>query len=155
MSILNRRAKFDYEIKETYIAGLVLESNEVKPLRQGKASIQSSFINEQKGEIFINNFEIISVQKNFDGKKKIKSVKKLLLNKREIKKILGLLTTKGFTAVPMEIFFNDKGLAKVKFGVGVGKKKYDKRESIKQREWSRKKERLLSCLLYTSDAADD
>ena len=143
MSILNRRAKFDYEIKETYIAGLVLESNEVKPLRQGKASIQSSFINEKKGEIFINNFEIISVQKNFDGKKKIKSVKKLLLNKREIKKILGLLTTKGFTAVPMEIFFNEKGLAKVKFGVGVGKKKYDKRESIKQREWSRKKERLL------------
>ena len=60
MSILNRRAKFDYEIKETYIAGLVLDSNEVKPLRQGKASIQSSFINEQKGEIFINNFEIIS-----------------------------------------------------------------------------------------------
>jgi|TARA_A100001388_G_scaffold170761_1_gene127632 SsrA-binding protein len=143
LSILNRRAKFDYEIKETYIAGLVLESNEVKPLRQGKASIQSSFINEQKGEIFINNFEIISLKKNFDGKKKIKSVKKLLLNKREIKKILGLLTTKGFTAVPMEIFFNEKGLAKVKFGVGVGKKKYDKRESIKQREWSRKKERLL------------
>ena len=143
MSILNRRAKFDYEIKETYIAGLVLESNEVKPLRQGKASIQSSFINEQKGEIFINNFEIISLKKNFDRKKKIKSVKKLLLNKREIKKILGLLTTKGFTAVPMEIFFNDKGLAKVKFGVGVGKKKYDNRESIKQREWSRKKERLL------------
>ena len=143
MSILNRRAKFDYEIKETYIAGLVLDSNEVKPLRQGKASIQSSFINEQKGEIFINNFEIISLQKNFDGKKKIKSIKKLLLNKREIKKILGLLTTKGFTAVPMEIFFNEKGLAKVKFGVGVGKKKYDKRESIKQREWSRKKERLL------------
>ena len=143
MSILNRRAKFDYEIKETYIAGLVLESNEVKPLRQGKASIQSSFINEQKGEIFINNFEIISIQKNFDGKKKVRSVKKLLLNKREIKKILGLLTTKGYTAVPMEIFFNEKGLAKVKFGVGVGKKKYDKRESIKQREWSRKKERLL------------
>lgn len=143
MSILNRRAKFDYEIKETYIAGLVLESNEVKPLRQGKASIQSSFINEQKGEIFINNFEIISVQKNFEGKKKVRSVKKLLLNKREIKKILGLLTTKGYTAVPMEIFFNEKGLAKVKFGVGVGKKKYDKRESIKQREWSRKKGRLL------------
>jgi len=143
LSILNRRAKFDYEIKETYVAGLVLESNEVKPLRQGKASIQSSFINEQKGEIFINNFEIISLQKNFDGKKKIRSVKKLLLNKREIKKILGLLTTKGYTAVPMEIFFNEKGIAKVKFGVGVGKKKYDKRESIKQREWSRKKERLL------------
>ena len=143
MSILNRRAKFDYEIKETYIAGLVLESNEVKPLRHGKASIQSSFINEQKGEIFINNFEIICVQKNFDGKKKVRSVKKLLLNKREIKKILGLLTTKGYTAVPMEIFFNDKGLAKVKFGVGIGKKKFDKRESIKQREWSRKKERLL------------
>ena len=143
MSILNRRAKFDYDIKETYIAGLVLESNEVKPLRQGKVSIQSSFINEKKGEIFINNFEIISNQKNFDEKKKIRTVKKLLLNKREIKKILGLLTTKGFTAVPMEIFFNEKGLAKVKFGVGIGKKNYDKRESIKQREWSRKKERIL------------
>jgi SsrA-binding protein len=143
LSILNRRAKFDYDIKETYIAGLVLESNEVKPLRQGKVSIQSSFINEKKGEIFINNFEIISIQKNFDEKKKIRTVKKLLLNKREIKKILGLLTTKGFTAVPMEIFFNERGLAKVKFGVGVGKKNYDKRESIKQREWSRKKERIL------------
>ena len=143
MSILNRRAKFDYDIKETYIAGLVLESNEVKPLRQGKVSIQSSFINEKKGEIFINNFEIISIQKNFDEKKKTRTVKKLLLNKKEIKKILGLLTTKGFTAVPMEIFFNEKGLAKVKFGVGVGKKNYDKRESIKQREWSRKKERIL------------
>ena len=143
MSIQNRRAKFDYDIKEEYIAGIVLESNEVKPLRNGKASIQSSFINEQKGEIYINNFEIISKDKNFDSKRKTRSVKKLLLNKREIKKILGLLTTKGFTAVPIEIFFNEKGLAKVRFGVGVGKKKYDKRESIKQREWSRKKQRIM------------
>ena len=143
MSIQNRRAKFDYDIKEEYIAGIVLESNEVKPLRYGKASIQSSFINEQKGEIYINNFEIISIDKNFDSRKKTRSVKKLLLNKREIKKILGLLTTKGFTAVPIEIFFNEKGLAKVRFGVGVGKKKYDKRETIKQREWSRKKQRIM------------
>tara|TARA_Y100001935_G_scaffold255030_1_gene266157 strand:- start:3310 stop:3747 length:438 start_codon:yes stop_codon:yes gene_type:complete len=143
LSIQNRRAKFDFDIKETYVAGIVLESNEVKPLRNGKASIQSSFINEQKGEIFMNNFEIISNKKNFDSKKKLRSTKKLLLNKREIKKILGLLTTKGYTAVPMEIYFNEKGLAKVKFGVGVGKKKFDKRESIKQREWSRKKQRLM------------
>ena len=143
MSIQNRRAKFDYDIKEIYIAGIVLESNEVKPLRYGKASIQSSFINEQKGEIYINNFEIISINKNFDTKKKTKTIKKLLLNKREIKKILGLLTTKGFTAIPMEIFFNEKGLAKVKFGVGVGKKKYDKRETIKQREWNRKKQKII------------
>ena len=143
MSIQNRRAKFDYDIKEEYIAGIVLESNEVKPLRYGKASIQSSFINEQKGEIYINNFEIISMGKNFETKNKTRSVKKLLLNKREIKKILGLLTTKGFTAVPIEIFFNEKGLAKVRFGVGVGKKKYDKRETIKQREWRRKKQRIM------------
>ncbi len=143
MSIQNRRAKFDYDIKETYIAGLVLESNEVKPLRQGKASLQSSFINEQKGEIFINNFEIITVQKNFENAKKIRTVKKLLLSKREIRKIMGLLTTKGYTAVPMEIFFNEKGIAKVRFGVGLGKKKYDKRETIKQREWSRKKQRII------------
>lgn len=143
MSIQNRRAKFDYDIKEIYVAGIVLESNEVKPLRYGKASIQSSFINEQKGEIYINNFEIISINKNFDTKKKTKTIKKLLLNKREIKKILGLLTTKGFTAIPMEIFFNEKGLAKVKFGVGVGKKKYDKRETIKQREWNRKKQKII------------
>ena len=143
MSIQNRRAKFDYDIKETYIAGLVLESNEVKPLRQGKASLQSSFINEQKGEIFINNFEIITVQKNFENAKKIRTVKKLLLSKREIRKIMGLLTTKGYTAVPIEIFFNEKGIAKVRFGVGLGKKKYDKRETIKQREWSRKKQRII------------
>jgi SsrA-binding protein len=143
LSIQNRRAKFDYDIKETYVAGLVLESNEVKPLRQGKASLQSSFINEQKGEIFINNFEIVTVQKNFDAVKKTRTVKKLLLNKREIRKIMGLLTTKGYTAVPIEIFFNEKGIAKVRFGVGVGKKKYDKRETIKQREWSRKKQRII------------
>jgi SsrA-binding protein len=143
LSIQNRRAKFDYDIKETYVAGLVLESNEVKPLRQGKASLQASFINEQKGEIFINNFEIVTVQKNFDAVKKIRTVKKLLLNKREIRKIMGLLTTKGYTAVPIEIFFNEKGIAKVRFGVGVGKKKYDKRETIKQREWSRKKQRII------------
>ena len=143
MSIQNRRAKFDYDIKETYVAGLVLESNEVKPLRQGKASLQSSFINEQKGEIFINNFEILTVQKNFDAVKKTRTVKKLLLNKREIRKIMGLLTTKGYTAVPIEIFFNEKGIAKVRFGVGLGKKKYDKRETIKQREWSRKKQRII------------
>tara|TARA_A100001011_G_scaffold312658_1_gene330212 strand:+ start:433 stop:870 length:438 start_codon:yes stop_codon:yes gene_type:complete len=143
LSIQNRRAKFDYDIKEEYIAGIVLESNEVKPLRFGKASIQSSFINEQKGEIYINNFEIISMDKNFESRRKTRSVKKLLLNKREIKKILGLLTTKGFTAVPMEIFFSEKGLAKVRFGVGVGKKKYDKRETIKQREWSRKKQKIM------------
>ena len=83
------------------------------------------------------------MDKNFDSKRKTRSVKKLLLNKREIKKILGLLTTKGFTAVPIEIFFNEKGLAKVRFGVGVGKKKNDKRETIKQREWMRKKQRLM------------
>ena len=143
MSIQKRRAKFDYDIKEEYIAGIVLESNEVKPLRYGKASIQSSFINEQKGEIYINNFEIISMDKNFDSRKKTRSVKKLHLNKSEIKKILGLLTTKGFSAVQIEIFFNEKGLAKVRFGVGVGMKKYDKRETIKQREWSRKKQRIM------------
>jgi len=75
LSILNRRAKFDYDIKETYIAGLVLESNEVKPLRQGKVSIQSSFINEKKGEIFINNFEIISNQKILMKRRKYELLK--------------------------------------------------------------------------------
>ena len=133
MSILNRRAKFDYEIKETYIAGLVLESNEVKPLRQGKASIQSSFINEQKGEIFINNFEIISVQKNFDGKKKFKTVKKLLLNKREINKLMGRINREGFTLIPTKLYFK-KGKAKVEIAVAKGKKQYDKRQTKKKRD---------------------
>ena len=76
--------------------------------------------------------------------KKTKTHTKLLLSRREIRKILGLLTTKGYTAVPMEIFFNEKGLAKMKFGVGVGKKKYDKRETIKERDWNRKKQRVLA-----------
>ena len=87
--------------------------------------------------------EIITSKKNFDSKK-TKTHTKLLLSKREIRKILGLLTTKGYTAVPMEIFFNEKGLAKMKFGVGIGKKKYDKRESIKERDWNRKKQRVLA-----------
>ena len=87
MSILNRRAKFDYELKETFTAGIVLQSNEVKPLRAGKASIQSSYISEIKGEIFVNNLEIISMKKNFD-KKKNKTSTKLLLSKKEIKNCL-------------------------------------------------------------------
>ncbi|MAV82277.1 MAG: SsrA-binding protein [Pelagibacteraceae bacterium] len=144
MSILNRRAKFDYDLKEIYVAGIVLQSNEVKPLRAGKVSIQSCYISEIKGEIYANNLEIMTISKNFDNSKKFKTNTKLLLSKKEIKKILGLLTTKGYSAVPMEIFFNEKGIAKMKFGVGVGKKKFDKRETIKERDWSRKKQRVLA-----------
>ena len=143
MSIQNRRAKFDYDLKEIYIAGIVLQSYEVKPLRSGKASIQSSYISEIKGEIYANNLEIITAKKDFESSK-TKTHIKLLLSKREIKKIIGLLKTKGYTAVPMEIFFNEKGLAKMKFGVGIGKKKFEKRETIKERDWNRKKQRVLA-----------
>ena len=120
-----------------------MTGSEIKSIRSGKVNIAESYAIERNGEIFLMNSHIPAYKEASYSNHNPTDDRKLLLNKREIKKILGLLTTKGYTAVPMEIFFNEKGLAKVKFGVGVGKKKYDKRESIKQREWSRKKERLL------------
>lgn len=139
----NRRAHFDYEIEEKFIAGLQLTGTEVKSLRMGHANITDAFGVEKNGELFISNMFIAEYANKGYQSHPEKRDRKLLLNRREIVKIIGALSRKGSTLVAIRLFFNEKGLAKLEIGLGRGKKLYDKRETIKERDWNREKQRLL------------
>lgn len=140
----NRRANFDYQIKEVFIAGLELKGTEVKSLRLGHANINDAFGIEKGGELYISNMYIAEYSnKGYDSHEE-KRDRKLLLTKKEINEIIGELAKKGATLVAMKVFFNDKGKAKIELGLGVGKKLYDKRESIKTRDWNRDKQRIMT-----------
>lgn len=139
----NRRAHFDYEIEDKYIAGLQLTGTEVKSLRMGHANITDAYGIEKNGELFISNMFIAEYANKGYQSHAEKRDRKLLLNHKEIVKIIGDLSKKGATLVAIRLFFNDKGLAKLEIGLGRGKKLYDKRETIKERDWNREKQRLL------------
>ena len=139
----NRRANFDYEIEDKYIAGLQLTGTEVKSLRMGHANITDAYGIEKNGELFISNMFIAEYANKGYQSHPEKRDRKLLLNHKEIVKIIGDLSKKGATLVAIRLFFNDKGLAKLEIGLGRGKKLYDKRETIKERDWNREKQRLL------------
>jgi SsrA-binding protein len=136
----NRKARFSYEVLDTIEAGLVLTGTEVKSLRQGQANIQDSYASVEGGEIWlINSYLPEYLQANrFNHEPR-----KLLLNKREMAKLSQSVDREGMTLVPLKIYFNDQGRAKVLLAVGRGKKLHDKRETEKQRDWSREKGRLL------------
>ncbi|MEN8236867.1 MAG: SsrA-binding protein SmpB [Pseudomonadota bacterium] len=140
---LNRRARHDYHIEESLEAGLVLFGSEVKSLRSGRASIVESYATEQEGEIFLLNANIpaytYSHMRNHDPTRP----RKLLLKKREVRRLIGAITRKGMTLVPLSIYFNDKGKAKLELGIAKGKRKYEKRETEKARDWQRQKQRLM------------
>ena len=139
----NRRAHFDYEIEEKFVAGLQLTGTEVKSLRLGHANITDAYGVEKGRELFISNMFIAEyTNKGYESHQE-KRDRKLLLNKKEIVKIIGELSRKGSTLVAIRLFFNEKGLAKLEIGLGRGKKLYDKRETIKERDWNREKQRLL------------
>ena len=139
----NRRANFDYFIEQVFIAGLELTGTEVKSLRLGHANINDAFGVEKNGEVFISNMFIAEyVNKGYESHAE-KRERKLLLKKKEIIKIINELSRKGSTLVAMKLFFNEKGRAKLEVGLGKGKKIYDKRETIKERDWKREKARLL------------
>ncbi|MBQ8870775.1 MAG: SsrA-binding protein SmpB [Alphaproteobacteria bacterium] len=139
----NRRANFDYFIDDVFIAGLELTGTEIKSLRLGHANINDAFGVEKNGEIYISNMFIAEyVNKGYESHAEMR-LRKLLLKKREIIKIINELSRKGATLVAMKLFFNDKGRAKLEVGLGRGKKLYDKRETIKERDWKREKARLL------------
>ena len=140
----NRKARFHYTIIETLEAGIVLEGSEVKSLRMGSANISEAYAIEKDGELYLNNALITSLGttghfKHIEGR-----ARKLLLHKKEMGKLLGLIARKGYTVVPLEIYFNDRGLAKVRLGVAVGKNAADKRETEKKREWNKEKQRILN-----------
>lgn len=139
----NRKARFEYSIEEEFEAGIVLKGSEVKSLRQGKANISDAYAGDDKGEIWLYNAHISEYASANRFNHEPTRPRKLLLQKKQIKKIAGRLKVRGVTLVPLSLYFNSRGLVKVKLGVGVGKKAYEKRETIKKRDWQRDKARII------------
>ena len=142
VNILNKRAKFDYEILDRYTAGIVLTGTEIKSIRLGKASIAESFCEFHDGELFVINSHIEEYLYETHYNHKAKSERKLLLNKRELKKLNKDSDNKGLTIVPLRLFTNEKGLAKLEIALCRGKKNYDKRESLKEQDTKRDLDRI-------------
>ncbi|MHA4847060.1 SsrA-binding protein [Flavitalea antarctica] len=141
--IKNRSAYHDYFIEDKYVAGLVLAGTEVKSLRDGKASFNDAFCFFHKHELWIKSLHIAEYSfGNLNNHIAVRE-RKLLLNKKELNKLETRMKDKGYTIVPLRIFFNEKGLAKLEIGLGKGKKLFDKRETIKQRENDRELKRLI------------
>jgi len=138
----NRKARFNYFFKEFFEAGIVLLGSEVKSLRDGKANISESYAFDSNGEIFLINSHIPSNKESSYNNHDPKRNRKLLLNKREINKLLGRVNREGFTLIPTKLYFK-KGKAKVEIAVAKGKKQYDKRKVKKTRDWNREKERFF------------
>ena len=139
----NIRANYNFEISNKIEAGIVLTGSEVKSLRVNTGSIQGSYIIEQKGELWLSNSFIKKFQNSSENNYDPTRKRKLLVTKKEFNKISGSIKQGGFTIIPISLYFSDKGLAKLTCGIAKGKKKIDKRESIKQRDWNIKKQRLL------------
>ena len=139
----NRKARFSYEILDTYEAGLALTGTEVKSLRDGHANIQESYATVEGGEIWLINSYLPEYREGNRFNHEPRRRRKLLLNKREMAKLSQSIEREGMTLVPLKIYFNDQGRAKLLLAVGRGKKLHDKRETEKQRDWSREKGRLL------------
>ena len=139
----NRKARHNYFIDEVLEAGIMLAGTEVKSLRQGKATIGDAYASDKAGEIWLYNMNIPEYDSGGYTRHEEKRARKLLLKKREIAKLLGAVQREGITLVPLSIYFNPRGIAKVELGLARGKKQYDKRETEKKREWSKQQQRLL------------
>ena len=139
----NNRANYNFTISNKIEAGIVLTGSEVKSLRVNTGSIRGSYIIEQNGELWLSNSFIKKYQNSNDNKYDPNRNRKLLVKKKEFDKISGSIKQGGYTIIPLSLYFSDKGLAKLSCGIAKGKKKIDKRESIKQRDWNIKKQRLL------------
>lgn len=139
----NRRARFDYHLDEIFDAGIVLAGSEVKSLRGGRASIQDAYAAEQGGEIWLINCHIPEYHGANQFNHEPRRQRKLLLKHREIDKLVGSLKRGGVTLVPLNIYFNERGRAKVRIALARGKKLHDKRETEKARDWQREKQRLI------------
>lgn len=134
---VNRRATFDYAIEETFVAGLELKGTEVKSLRLGKANLNDTYGSFDNGELFIENLKIEEYSNKGYEKHDANRKKKLLLTRHEINKIIGAMSKRGYSLVAKKLFFDAHGRAKLEVGLGKGKKLYDKRESIKERDMAR------------------
>jgi len=139
----NRRARFDFYIEDSVEAGIMLTGTEVKALREGKANIAESYASPEDGGIWLINANIpvytAGNRQNHEPKRK----RKLLLHKKEMVRLAQAVERKGHTLIPLRLYFNERGIAKLELGLGKGKKTHDKRDTVKDRDWSRQKQRLL------------
>jgi SsrA-binding protein len=140
---LNRKARFEYTIEEEMEAGLVLTGTEVKSLRAGKASIAEAYAAAKEEEIWLINCHIEEYGAGSWQNHETRRPRKLLLHRRQVSKLLGRLKVKGVTLIPLSLYFNSRGLAKIKLGLAIGKKQYEKRDTIKKRDWQRDKARIM------------
>jgi SsrA-binding protein len=139
----NRKARFNYQIGETFEAGIALTGTEVKSLRSGKATIAESYADSRGGEIWLVNANIPEYLQGGRFNHAPKRMRKLLLHRRQINKLMGAVEREGMTLVPLKLYFNEKGRAKLELALARGKKLHDKRESEKRRSWERERGRLL------------
>jgi SsrA-binding protein len=139
----NRRARFNYEIGEVFEAGIALTGTEVKALRQGRATIAESYADARRGEIWLLNANIPEYLQGGRYNHPPKRARKLLLHRRQIDKLSGAVEREGMTLVPLKLYFNEKGRAKIELALARGKKLHDKRETERKRSWEREKGRLL------------
>ena len=139
---VNKKATYNYEIIEQYEAGIVLTGTEVKSLRVNTGSIKEAFITEKNRELWITNFYIKKYLSSNKTTYNPTQERKILVKKRERNKLIGSIKKEGMTIVPLLLYFNNRGIAKISIGIGKGKKKYDKRASIKANEWKINKQRL-------------
>ena len=141
--IKNKRARFDYELLDQYVAGIVLGGTEIKSIRLGKASLSQSFCEfNERGELFVVNMQIDEYSHGGYYNHTPKATRKLLLQKRELKKLRREVIQSGLTIVPLTLFINERGLAKMSIALAKGKKQYDKRESIKKQDSDRQLSRI-------------
>lgn len=139
----NRKARHAYDIQEVFEAGIALAGSEVKSLRQGKANIAESYASEEGGEIYVINAHIPAYLQANRFNHEERRPRKLLLHKNEIAKLIGAVQREGMTLVPLKLYFNDRGRAKLELALARGRKLHDKREVEKERDWNRQKARLL------------
>jgi len=139
----NRKARFNYELGETFEAGIMLTGTEVKSLRLGKATIAESYADSKGREVFLVNANIPEYLQANRFNHAPKRPRKLLLHRRQIDKLIGAVEREGMTLIPLKLYFNDKGRAKLELALAKGKKLHDKRETEKKRDWAREKGRLL------------
>ena len=141
--IKNKRATFDYELLETFTAGIVLTGTEIKSIRQGKASLVDTFCIVEKGEVWVKNMYVAEYTFGRHNNHATRRDRKLLLNKKEIKQLQNETKSPGFTIVPLRLFINEAGLAKLEIGLCRGKKEFDKRASLKEKADRREMERYI------------
>lgn len=143
IAVQNRKARHDYFIESTIEAGLMLQGTEVKSLRAGGGSIAEAFAAPKDGELYLFNAFVPDYKSSSHFGHETRRPRKLLVRRRELDKLLGAVQREGITIVPLSIYFNERGIAKVQLGIAKGKRKYDKRETEKERDWRRDQARLL------------